>query len=323
MLCTTCSKDVSWIEIHYKSKHKFTLPHYLRENFDFDPKMMKDDHIYCEYCDTYVVWLQAHLKQYHNTDLSRYLKKHFTVKPDRQTALIYSIKRANREKENRERIKREAMARFKAGKQERTIQEYQIYLNSNRPKEAQRLFREIFKAWEPKISTHAFRNAHTLLSFSKEEAFLDLKQELCEAFYESLRSYDCTYGVAFSTYAYRCIQNKTQILQSVAETKRRKVIEYSDISVSQGSEGTNYSLTDLASCESGTLGKDYDQIEAKIMIEQVDLTNLERQVTTLLLNDVSRKEIGERLNLANFKVASTIKKIAQKMKERGITSGIC
>lgn len=325
MLCTTCSRDVSWIEIHYKSKHKFSLSDYLQENFAFHPTMIKNGQIYCEYCDTYVTWLQAHLKQYHKAELKKYLGKHFRVKPERKAQLIQSIAQATKQREKREKIKREAMARFKAGKQENLVVKYQTTLKQDR-QAARSLFKEIFKVWEPRIATHAYSNAHSLLSLSKEEACQDLKQELCEAFFESLRTYDPGRGVAFSTYAYRCIQNKALILRSIQETKRRKVIEVFAEFNSSSKDSDDFSGTSLEqklSQQIWELKGAHSDLESKIVFDQIKFTDTEREIVEMLKKDYTKKEVSERLGITSFKLTPLLKSVAKKINATGVRNGIC
>ena len=146
--------------------------------------------------------------------------------------------------------------------------------------------------------------ANRLLYSEKE----DMVQEGLISLLSAIESFDSGAGVAFNTYATRCMQNAMLTVQKKSYAQKRS--------------GTKLSLSDLDE-ESLTSGDDFDpqQIvtrreayEGLIKLVDGTLSGYERTVLSLHLQGYSYSDISSRLNKPQKSVDNALQRVRKKLK---------
>ena len=143
------------------------------------------------------------------------------------------------------------------------------------------------------------------------EEIEDIRQIALMELWRCIKSWDHVH--ALTTYAYLCIPNKINMyLRHIR--KHEKNISIDTIVHSDG-DGNNQTILDLIEDPDDCIFRLLDDINAEGVLNNIYLTEKEKQVIYLRMEGFSQEQVGEIINLSQTQISRIQIKIKNKIKE--------
>lgn len=143
------------------------------------------------------------------------------------------------------------------------------------------------------------------------EEIEDIRQIALMELWQCVGNWDHTH--ALTTYAYSCIQNKINMyLRHVR--KHEKNISINTV-IHSDKNGNDQTISDLIKDPDDCIFRLLDDINAERVLDNIYLTEKERQVINLRMKGFSQKQVGKIMNLSQSRISGIQLKIKNKINE--------
>lgn len=135
----------------------------------------------------------------------------------------------------------------------------------------------------------------------------DLKQEILLKFTSALQNYDPE-KAGVTTYLGIVARTQVHVLRRMANYNKRKANNFS-ISIEVGQEDYGFDVIDRRAED------DYREIDGLDYVNRVELTEMEKRICDLFMQDYSKSEVAKRCGITASAVRYYTKRLQKKFKE--------
>ena len=148
----------------------------------------------------------------------------------------------------------------------------------------------------------------------------DLVSEGNIVLWDAAQTWDEERGASFTTYLYSCLCRNYNTLYKIALSQKRnpKGFVESFEQMNSNSEFEEEGDT-LGNREFSVECEDYSMVEIRMLLDELDLSDREKTVVSLLVSGNSKPEIARYLGVKTPSVHSYVKRVGKKL----IASGLC